>query len=182
MMLNNLANKVQLLAHLATILIAILLGIAITQQYFLAKQARYPEPAPFAPLHAGARLPVPGIDWTKNERTLLIALSRGCHFCSASAPFYKRLTQELSGQKEVGLVAAFPQPVDDARSYLSNLGVSIADVRQLRLDSLGVLGTPTLILVNREGVVINAWRGQLPSAKEDEVFSQLKCRTGQQCS
>ena len=182
MILNNLANKVQLLAHLATILIAVLLGIAVTQQYFLTKQTRYPEPTPFPPLHAGAKLAVPGVDWTKNDRTLLMALSRNCHFCSASAPFYKKLTQELSTQKEVGMVAAFPQPVDEARNYLSTLGVSIADVRQLPLDSLGVLGTPTLILVNRDGVVINAWRGQLPPDKEDEVFNQLKCGTSQQCT
>lgn len=182
MVLNNIANKVQLLANLATILIAILLGIAVTQQYFLTKQTRYPEPASFVPVHAGATLSVPGIDWTKNDRTLLMALSRGCHFCSASAPFYKKLTQELSGRKDVGMVAAFPQPVDEARNYLSTLGVSIGDVRQLRLDSLGVLGTPTLILVDREGVVINAWRGQLSSDKEDEVFNQLKCAPGQQCT
>ena len=182
MILNNLANKVQLLAHLATILIAILLGIAVTEQYFLAKQTRYPEPTPFVALRAGARLAVPGIDWTKNDRTLLMALSRGCHFCSASAPFYKKLTQELSARKDVGMVAAFPQPVDEAQNYLSTLGVSISDVRQLRLDSLGVLGTPTLILVNREGVVINAWRGQLPPDKEEEVLNQLKCDPGQQCT
>lgn len=182
MTLNNLTNKVQLLAHLATILIAILLGIAVTQQYFLPKQMRYPEPAPFVPLQPGAKLSVTGIDWARNDRTLLMALSRGCHFCSVSAPFYKRLTQEFSAGKDVALVAAFPQPVDEARSYLSTLGVSIADVKQMRLDVLGVVGTPTLILVNREGVVINAWRGQLSSDKEAEVFSQLKCRTGQQCT
>jgi len=181
-MLNNLASKLQMLAHLATILIAILLGIAVTQQYRLAELTRYPEPAAFVPVQVGSKLAVPGIDWSKNERTLLMALSRGCHFCSASAPFYKRLTQELSGLKDISLVAAFPQSVDDARNYLTTLGVSIADVRQLRLDSLGVLGTPTLIMVNREGVVISAWRGQLSPDKEDEVFNQLKCGASQRCT
>jgi hypothetical protein len=133
-------------------------------------------------LHVGAKLPITGIEWAKNERTLLIALSQGCHFCSASAPFYQRLTKEMSGRKNIGIVAVLPQAVNDARNYLSKLGVSVADIRQVSLDDLGVIGTPTLILVNKEGFVTNSWRGQLPANREDEVLTQLKCGTDRQCS
>jgi hypothetical protein len=188
MILNNLLKKVDLMANLATIAIAILLGIAIFQHYSQAKVTSNAEPPKSAeaktiePVRAGEKLPVPGIEWAKNERTLLLALSQGCRYCSASAPFYKRLAKEISGQKNIGVVAVFPQSVTDARTYLNGLGIAFADVRQVPLDSLGVLGTPTLILVNKEGVVTNAWRGQLPSNKEDEVLSQLKCGTERQCS
>ncbi|MFL6209948.1 MAG: peroxiredoxin family protein [Pyrinomonadaceae bacterium] len=180
-MLNELTKKVQLLANLATIVIAILLCFAVTRRSVFPEPPKYAEPAPFVPVHAGTKLALPGIDWAKNERTLLLALSQGCHFCTASAPFYQRLTQELSGQKNIGLVALLPQPVDNARTYLTSLGVAVADVRQVPLDALGVVGTPTLILVNKEGVVIDAWRGQLPSNKEQEVLSQLKCDAAQPC-
>ena len=202
MILKNLTKKVALLANLATIAIAILLGIAVGQLHSLAKPTRYMEetraaapqtraaapqtgtaaPMPAALLHVGTRLPIPGIEWAKNERTLLIALSEGCRYCLASGPFYQRLTKEVSGSKNIGVVAVFPQPVNDARNYLNSLGVSVADIRQVSFDALGVIGTPTLILVNKEGVVINAWRGQLPSNKEDEVLRQLKCGTDSQCS
>ena len=175
MILKNLTKKVALLANLATIAIAILLGIAVGQLHSLATPTRYMEetraaapqtgtaaPMPAALLHVGTRLPIPGIEWTKNERTLVIALSEGCRYCLASGPFYQRLTKEVSGSKNIGVVAVFPQPVNDARNYLNSLGVSVADIRQVSFDALGVIGTPTLILVNKEGVVINAWRGQLP--------------------
>src|SRR5712691_5803145 len=156
MILNNLSKTVALLANLATIAIAILLGIAVVQLHSLAKPARYAEPSrtaqplPFEPLRVGAKIPLTGIEWAKNERTLLLALSQGCRYCSASAPFYQRLTKEMSGRKNIGVVAVFPQPVSDARSYLNNLGVSVADIREVSLDDLGVIGTPTLILVNKE--------------------------------
>ncbi len=188
MILNNLPKTVALLANLATIAAAILLGVAVAQLHSLAKPTRYAEPTraaqPIAlePLHVGAKLPMPGIEWAKNERTLLLALSKGCRYCSASAPFYQRLTKEISGRKNIGVVAVFPQPVSDARSYLNNLGVSVADIREVSLDDLGVIGTPTLILVNKEGFVTNSWRGQLPPNKEDEVLAQMKCGTGRQCS
>jgi hypothetical protein len=194
-MLNNLISKLQLLANLATIAIAILLGIAVGQLHSLAKpvknaqqvrsaapQTRPGASLPFEPLHAGTRVPLPGIDWAKNERTLLIALSEGCRYCTASAPFYQRLTKEVSVARKIGVVAVFPQSVLEARNYLSTLGVSVADVRQISLDELGVIGTPTLILVNKEGVVTKSWRGQLPPNKEEEVLRQLKCGADSQCS
>ena len=185
-MFDKLTKKVEFLAHLATIAIAILLGIAVTQQYFARTPAatngmRYPEPSQYAQVRAGAKLSVADVDWGKNDRTLLLTLSQGCHYCSASAPFYRRLTQETAGRKDVGLVAVLPQPVEDGRSYLSGLGVEVADVRQAPLDSLGVVGTPTLILVNKQGVVIDSWRGQLPPFKEEEVLNQLRCGKTQPC-
>ena len=195
MILNNFSKKVALLANLATIAIAILLGIAVAQLHSLTKPTRYAEPnrpaapqarttapLPSEPLRIGGKLPIPGIEWAKNKRTLLIALSEGCHYCSASGPFYQRLTKEASGEKNIGVVAVLPQAVDQARNYLTTLGVSVANVRQVSLEELGVIGTPTLILVNQEGVVTKAWRGQLPSNKEDEVLNQLKCGTDLQCS
>lgn len=185
-MFDKLTKTVHLLAHLATIAIAILLGVAVSQHYFVRAPvatvpARLPNPSPYPQVQAGAKLSVPDVDWGKNDRTLLLTLSQGCHFCTASAPFYQRIAQQLSEQKNVGLVALLPQPVEAAKTYLSGLGVNVPEVRQVPLDSLGVAGTPTLILVNKEGVVIDSWRGQLPPSKEDEVLNQLKCGAGQQC-
>jgi hypothetical protein len=37
-----------------------------------------------------------------------------------------------------------------------------------------VNGTPTLIEANSEGVVVDSWRGKLPSDKEAEVLNRLK--------
>ena len=194
MILNNFLKKVALLANLATIAIAILLGVAVVQLHSLTKLPRFAVPTraaappqagttaplPSEPLRVGTRLP--GSEWAKNDRTLLIALSEGCRYCSASGPFYQRLTREVSGKKNIGVVAVLPQAVNEGRHYLTSLGVSVADVRQVSLDDLGVIGTPTLILVNKEGVITNAWRGQLPSNKEDEVLNQLKCGNDRQCS
>jgi hypothetical protein len=44
------------------------------------------------------------------------------------------------------------------------------------------MATPTFVLVNKEGIVINTWRGQLPPAKEVEVLEQLKGTTDRQRS
>ena len=66
-----------------------------------------------------------------------------------------------------------PQSTDAGRKYLSELGVTIEDVRQLPLNAVGVAGTPTLILVDKEGTVKKVWIGKLPESAQSEVISQL---------
>ena len=172
--LNHLLKAIGLLAQVSTIAIAIILAVAVNQYRKAPPPAKSPPPVSFAALRIGERVSLVGVDWSKNERTLLMALSDQCHFCSASAPFYQRLTKEMSAQENIGLIAVFPQPANEGRNYLNSLGISIADVRQSSFDALGVLATPTLVLVNKEGIVVNSWRGQLPPDKEDEVLNELK--------
>lgn len=89
-----------------------------------------------------------------------------------SGDFYKRL-QKVARTRGVPIVAVLPQPTDEARSYLEKLGVPIAVVKQAPLDSLSVSATPTLMMINPEGVVTNSCIGQLSAKIEKEVISKL---------
>jgi hypothetical protein len=115
---------------------------------------------------------LPGIDWKGNGRTLVLAISTSCHFCTESAPFYRRLQAEVG--KSVKLVAVLPQSATEAQQYLSGEGVQVTQVKQIELGELGVQGTPTLLLVNSSGVVTNIWAGKVRSEDEDKVLSTLK--------
>jgi len=123
-------------------------------------------------LSKGKKLKISGVEWSNSQRTIVLALSTHCHFCTASGDFYKRL-QEVARARGVPIVAVLPQPTDEARSYLENLGVRIAVVKQAPLDSLRVSATPTLMMVNSEGVVTDSWIGQLSLKIEKEVISKL---------
>jgi hypothetical protein len=71
------------------------------------------------------------------------------------------------------IVAVLPQPTDEARTYLLNLGVPILVVKQAPLACVSVSATPTLMMVNSEGVVTDSWTGQLSPEFEKEVISKL---------
>ncbi|HEX8686998.1 MAG TPA: hypothetical protein VF654_10865, partial [Pyrinomonadaceae bacterium] len=58
--------------------------------------------------------------------------------------------------------------------YLRELNVPVGEVRQAAFKDLGVRGTPTLLLVNGEGVVTGSWFGKLSPEKEEEVLGRLK--------
>ena len=122
----------------------------------------------------GTKLSLPGVNWARNKETLLLALQQGCHYCTESAEFYQRLLRERAGGRKIRVIAVLPQKVNDASSYLASLGVRVDKVVQAPLDAVDVRGTPTLLLVNKKGVVTKSWVGRLPAARETEVISVVR--------
>lgn len=115
---------------------------------------------------------LPGVDWSKNGRSLILAISTRCHFCTDSAPFFQRIGREKpAGTK---LLAVLPQAVEEARTYLDQQGVRVDDVRQAPLDSIKVSGTPTLLLVDNAGTVADVWVGKLEPSQEEDVLRVLR--------
>lgn len=156
-------KKLEVLANIAVVITALLLCSVLVKKFFLSsvkqeatvEAARSKAPASSAPrrqpIQAGTKISLAGIDWSKSNRTVVLALSTGCHYCSESALFYQKLQQQ--NLKNVRLVAVLPQSVEDGRNYLTGLGVSLDQIVQAPLASVGVSGTPTLLLINHEGVV-----------------------------
>ncbi len=170
-MLTGISKKIELTANVAIIIVACLLAIVLVKQYFLGKpseqdvrQQMDSEPV--------SRPTVASLDinWKQNKQTLILAISSSCHFCTESAPFYKKLFQNKG---DTHLVALLPQPVEEGRKYLESLGVSVDEVKQLSLDQIGVHGTPSLLLVDASGVVKNFWVGRLPPDQERAVLDVL---------
>jgi thioredoxin-related protein len=169
--MNGLNKRINLAVNLAIVLAVILIGIVFIRTYLPhlrsgAESRDYRIPA-------GARVSLPGINWSQNGETLLLVLQKGCRFCKESAPFYQRLAHDMVTKRIVHLVAVLPQEVADSKQYLSDLNVPIVEVRQAGLESLGVQGTPTLILVNGKGEVIESWAGKLPPEKEAELLRRI---------
>lgn len=122
----------------------------------------------------GRNIALPGVDFQKNQRTLVLALQTTCRYCTESASFYQRIVRERAKFGGTRLVAVLPQTAEESRVYLSSLGVAMDDVVQGSLRNIGVNGTPTLLLVNSASVVTEAWSRKLPSATEEAVLARLR--------
>src|SRR6266446_340752 len=167
----SIPKKIELLANISIVLVAGLLIIVIVKKNYSVKDVRVAPPQQVNGLKAGTTLSLPGIRWDKQSKTLILALSTACHFCSESGPFYQRLVEQ---SKKTHLMAVLPQSVNDGKRYLSGLGVTLEDVDQNALGSLGVHATPTLILVDSKGMVTDFWIGKLPADKERDVLSKIE--------
>lgn len=176
--MNNIKGKLEVAANLSIITAAALLCVVLMKSYVIQTPVSRAPVRQSAENPAGARrgikrgdaVALPGIDWRKNGKTLLVVLSTTCHFCTQSGPFYQRLVKEHGDAR---LVALVPQTADEGQSYLKRLKVDIDDVRQASLERLGVSGTPTLVFVDANGVVADAWVGALTPDNEEAVMSRL---------
>lgn len=167
--MNTVHKRVELFANIAIILVAIALVFVLAKRYvFTGPTSETPQS------NVGAKLSLPGVDWSKSNKNLLLVLSDTCKYCTESAPFYQRLVQERAQRQTFGLTAGFSQPVSDGRKYLNGLGVGIDDVVELSPRAIRIRGTPTILLVNNAGVVTDEWLGKLPPEKEAEVLSRLQ--------
>ena len=169
--MNNLYKRLELLANIAIILVAISLMAVLAKRYIFTSGNQTSEQIQS---NVGTKVSQLDIDWSKSDKNLLLVLSNTCHFCTESAPFYQRLVQERTQRDTFRLAAALPQPVNEGRSYLNGLGVNIDEVKQLSPSAIRIRGTPTLLLVNSAGVVTDEWLGKLPPQKENEVLNRLR--------
>ena len=163
-------------ANVATICVAAVLSVVLVKTYLLpAPSPRRPQAQEGAHAQAGVGTSLngrlPGVDWSRNGRTVVLAISTQCHFCKDSAPFYRKLRKELGST--IKTVAVLPQPVGDAEQFLKGEGVQVDQVKQAAMESIGVRATPTMLLVNRGGIVIREWVGKVQPEQEQQVLAAL---------
>src|SRR5689334_16072564 len=146
--MKNIAKKIEVVANVSIIVAALAFTTVLAKRYFAPVLPLAVPKAAAASIQSGKKADFINVDWGKSDRTLLLVLQAGCHFCSESAPFYQRLARETAQMSGIHIVAVLPQDVAEGSKYLNSLGVPIEDIRQAQLDSLGVSGTPTLILID----------------------------------
>ena len=87
----KISRAIEIGSNIAVICAAALLSVVLVKNYLL-KPAEPSGPKP------GIRMNVAGVNWAGNGHTLVLALQKGCHFCSDSAPFYQKLADEFGNR------------------------------------------------------------------------------------
>jgi thioredoxin-related protein len=162
-------QKLEMTANILIIVVSIILIGFFVQRYLFVGSA--PMPTAKIPV-IGKKLAIADVDFSKSSKNVFLVLSKGCHFCSESAEFYKKLIAETKGSN-INLIAILPQEKKEAEEYLNGLGIQGIEIRQSQLNSLDVSGTPTILVLDNNGEVSNYWTGKLPPSEEKEVFDKL---------
>src|SRR6266568_7197690 len=166
--MRKLNQKAELAANILIVVVAALLIGVIVQKYFFSKSATINQQARVQPA-IGSHVKLLDESRANQSKTLILALQTGCHFCNESAPFYKRLIETIK-DKNIKLVAVFPTSVEESKAHLNELGLTNLEVKSSPLENIQVSGTPTLILTNEKGEIMNFWLGKLTPDKEAEVI------------
>jgi peroxiredoxin len=161
-------KKLAMAANVAIIVVAILVGITFIRNWRHSESANAQRINP--QVLVGKRFPI-AQSWS-GRRTVVLALSVGCHYCSASAGFYQRLAS-YAAEHQANIVALVPQSKEEGARYVQELKLNIPVVGQVDFRQIDVSGTPTLFLVDGSGKVQDVWQGQLEDSRENKVFASL---------
>jgi len=116
----------------------------------------------------GKSVSLPGVQFPKDRRSLVLVVSTTCHFCKDSLPFYKQLTERLRGRLNV--VAVLPQAEPEAKKFLQDAGVETDQIASASPDAVGARGTPTVLLVDGSGKVTRVWVGRLDEKGQQSLL------------
>ena len=159
--------------EVVTNIVLICLACVIGYQFWQARGS--PENPPPAWVKVGDQLPsLPAYDWKAHDRTLVLALKNGCRFCEESIPFYRKLAElEKSNQIDAHLIAVFPDDLAAVSQLVETQQLAVEAFPGIELSQMKVEGTPTLILVDRQGRVSKVWIGELAEAGQADVVTAI---------
>lgn len=163
---SGISKKIEMAANIGIVITAVLVVILFVRNF------THRQSDPERTVALGSNFALKNVNWQANDKTLVFGVSTTCHFCTDSAPFYRKLV-EACKQQHVHTIAVLPQTPAEAQTYLAGEGVAVDEIRQATLSDLNINGTPTLVLVNRTGVVKRVWLGELSTTKENEVVTAL---------
>lgn len=155
----NLELGAQLVIAIGIIVVA---GLLVKQHFFPASTGF----AKATQISAGEKLSVPNIDWEQNKKSLVFFLQKGCRYCDASAHFYQQLIADADS-KGVQSLAILPNSIEDARQYLESLQLPVKNVQTGSLASYKIHGTPTVLFVDRDGIVKSVWYGAMLGPEQE---------------
>jgi len=160
-------TKLEKTTHVCLIALCLLAGGLLIEQRFFSQ----PDDAPLtAGSLVGRQIKLPGAEWQAAPVSVLLEISSTCRFCNESMPFYRQLMAARDdGAAKVPVIVASRDAVPVMRKHLDEQQVTVDKVLHSRLDALAPV-TPTVYVVDSQGIVKRAFIGKLDAAGEQELL------------
>jgi hypothetical protein len=158
---------VEIISSAAVIVMAVLLCVSLLFHYFS-------RPSGVALRHGlqnGQQIAaLTGIDYRTSSKTVVIALSTKCS-CPESLELYKQVSSVYrQAGSDIQLVAVFPESQTDVETFMADAKLDFKGIANVNLDKLSIPGTPSIVLIDREGKVIDFWLGRVSGNSEKEAI------------
>jgi hypothetical protein len=168
----TLRHTLEVTTNLAVLAVCITIAVALLRGRHTPQQVQGPTESRLA---KGYVFPtIENVNYDATERTLVLALNTQCKFCRESLPFYRRLLSTQGHSDRSNQIAViFPNTDSEVWEFVQQAQLSVHAVAGQDFAKFQISGTPTLVLVGRDGKVRGLWAGELSEAGEKEVISAI---------
>ena len=151
-------------------------------------------PARAAPLQVGEAIPdftAPGIaggtiEWSVHagEAPILLAVwAPWCPHCQVEMPILADVAKDYPGVHVMTVVTSIgdqpgPEPLDFMQDHAISFETAVDDGDETIMRALGVQGFPAMYAVDTNGVVVQAWSGEVGEQGLRDAFEQLEALAG----
>ena len=87
---------------------------------------------------------------------------------------FRLLAKEVDATPDYQMVFLLPDSTEGGQEYLNHLGVGVRQIVETDLKSVGIPGTPTIIVANSKGEIMKAWVGKLGGTRAAEVLNSVQ--------
>ena len=108
------------------------------------------------------------------DRTVLIFASTSCEACRRSLPVYRTLVDAVRARSELRLRIMLTSPGDDEAAYAASIGAPAADVTRIDARGTRLRRVPTILIVDRQGLVVEKKEGVLSEGEQHALMETLK--------
>jgi hypothetical protein len=162
----NVRRILDVTANIAIVFLALIMSFVLVKEHLVQRSASHPKPSII-----GTRLSVDGVDWSKSNKTVVLAVSEHCRWCAASVPFYQELGRRSS--KNFRIVAVLVDPTSADRNFSAVVADFADETIHVPLPKMGINSTPTAMVVDSNGKVIDGWVGMLDKQSQDQLFKAI---------
>jgi peroxiredoxin len=126
-------------------------------------------------LQKGAQLPqLAGVDFSKSQKILLVAMDANCDSCRESLPFFNSLVEKLRGKPgDARLITVFQDGEEQTRRYAEQSRLNVDTVFGVDFKLLGLSALPSIILIDSTGTVLDFWIGKPSKDTEEQILKHL---------
>jgi hypothetical protein len=124
----------------------------------------------------GSRFLVGGIDWARSPVNVLLAVSRGCHYCTSSIPFYQRLFDAASLAGVPVVLVTQDSDLEKTQEYFEASNLRASSLRHISFAEAEIKATPTVLIVDADGTIRRAWVGVLRDGEERDAIALVSAR------
>jgi len=164
---STIKDKIEITTNLLIIVVLVLIGGSYIKARFGHHQQQ---------LSVGERIAAPqGYDWHEHAQTLVVAVHAGCIYCEHSYPLYQRLEGlEHDNHLKAHMLVVMPDNKEAGAALLSTHGITSQSIPGTLLNKMKIYGTPTLLLVDANGRLLQSWIGELDASRADALLAQLR--------
>jgi hypothetical protein len=108
-----------------------------------------------------------------SEQILIIAMSKECEHCVDSASFYREIARRSRASGRTQVIALFPSGTQQMTEFLSRQQLHLENIKTIDFDDVKLSTTPTLILLDRSGKILDFWIGTLSEEGQRYVLNRL---------